>query len=185
MPSIFLTLILDDQADQQVRQLWDALAKAGVLDLKAPRRRPHVTLSGYETNDVEAYVQRLQQLVPLARPAAVMMHQLGIFPEHRVVFAGVRMHERLWNLHQSLLAHFETLGAPPCSANFLINQWTPHCTLAQDLPDDASVAKAIGALMPAWHPIDGKAVGIGLLVKEDGSPETIEDRVQFSFGHKR
>lgn len=185
MPSIFLTLILDDNADKQVRAWWDALAKAGLLDPKAPRHRPHITLSGYETADVDAYVHRLQELVPLARPATITMHHLGIFPEHRVVFAGVRMHERLWNLHQSLLAHFETLGAPPCSPNFLINQWTPHCTLATDLPDDASVAKAIATLMPAWRPIDGKAVGIGLLVKEDASPDRIEDRVQFSFGHKR
>ena len=185
MPSIFLTLILDDGANKQVRALWDALAKAGSLDPKAPRHRPHITLSGYQTADVDAYVQRLQQLVPLARPVPIMMHHLGIFPEHRVVFAGVRMNEQLWNLHQSLLAHFETLGAPPCSPNFLINQWTPHCTLAKDLPDDASVAKSIAALTPAWRPIDGKAVGIGLLVKEDASAERIEDRVQFSFGYKR
>jgi 2'-5' RNA ligase len=185
MPSIFLTLILDDGADKQVRALWDALAKAGLLEAKAPRHRPHITLSGYETANVEAYVQRLQQLVPLARPVPIMMHHLGIFPEHRVVFAAVRMHERLWNLHQSFLAHFEPLGAPPCSPNFLINQWTPHCTLTKELPDDASVAKSIATLMPAWHPIDGKAVGIGLLVKEDAPPDQIEDHVQFSFGYKR
>jgi 2'-5' RNA ligase len=185
VPKLFITLILDGKADQQVRQLWDKLAGAGVLDPKAPRHRPHITLSGYEATDIDAYVQCLKQLVPLARPAPIMMHHLGIFPERRVVFLGVRMHERLWNLHQSLLAHFEPLGAPPCSPNFLIDQWTPHCTLAQDLPDDASVAKAIATLIPAWHPIDAKAVGMGLLVKEDATPQKIEDRVQFLFGHKR
>jgi 2'-5' RNA ligase len=185
MPSVFLTLILDDHADRQVRQLWDKLADAGLLDPKAPRHRPHVTLSGYETSDVAAYEQRLQQLVPLVRPAPLAMNHLGIFSEPCVIFAGVQIHERLWNLHEALLAHFEPLGAPPCSPHFLPNQWTPHCTLVKDLPDDASVAKAVHTLMPHWRTIDAKAAGISMVVSDNSSPDRIEDRVQFSFGHRR
>src|SRR4051794_3674355 len=62
MPKSFLTLMFDPALEQAVRCLWRVLSEAGACPPADQRHRPHITLVGYELDDIARCIEPLQAL---------------------------------------------------------------------------------------------------------------------------
>jgi 2'-5' RNA ligase len=106
----------------------------------------------------------------------IRLHNIGIFPERRVLFLQPRMTRALMALHRAIIDEVApALRQPPTSPNFAIDCWTPHCTLADAVPDGL-LGSAVDLLQQHWRSMEGSVVGIGVLV-----PPAIVDCLQFTF----
>jgi 2'-5' RNA ligase len=177
MSKSFFTLIFDDDLEQHVRRFGQVLAKAGIDGPPEERHRPHVTLAGFDLADAACCAGPLQQLCSRRKPMPIRLHHIGVFPERGVLFLQPRMTRGLMALHRAIIEEVApALGKSPTSANFAIDYWTPHCTLAEAVPDGL-LGKAVDLLQQHWRSVEGNAIGIGVLV-----PPATVDCLQFTLG---
>jgi 2'-5' RNA ligase len=176
MPKAFLTLIFDAHLEQAVRDLGRVLADAGICRPPEERHRPHVTLGGFDVADAACLAEPLQQLCSRQGPMPIRLHHIGVFPERSVLFLQPRMTRQLMELHRAVVEDIgSALGESVTSTNFAIDRWTPHCTLADAVPDGL-LGEAVIRLQQHWRDLEGNTVGIGVLV-----PPAILDCLQVPF----
>jgi 2'-5' RNA ligase len=176
MPKSFLTLIFDDGLEQAVHRLCRILSDAAICPPIDQRHRPHVTLAGFEVADAARCTKPLEELCRRRAPISIRLHHVGIFPERSVLFLQPRMTASLMKLHREVIEGFgAALSTSPTSPNFAIDNWTPHCTLADAVPQEL-VGTALALVQENWRVLEGKAVGIGVLV-----PPAIVDCFQCGF----
>jgi len=162
-----IEMFFDDHADSAVRALWLQMAGAGLPSLATRshrRHRPHVTLAvtqSLDRADLEPVRAALAGHGPvLALPA------LGIFPGGGVLFLGAVVTGGLLALHARV--HQALAGQPVThSPYYLPGQWTPHCTLAQDLTG-GQLAAAI-QLLHRYQPITARITSAGVFDTSTGT----------------
>jgi 2'-5' RNA ligase len=132
----------DDEGDARVRQLWRALADAGVDDsMHAGPYRPHITLGLWKESPVD---------VAVTAQFSVTFRAFGVYPGHRsdperrpgIWLAPTVSHE-LRDLHERIHDR-----APGSLHRHVPGRWEPHCTLASRLRRE-DIARAVAVVVDA------------------------------------
>lgn len=144
-------LLLDDVTDAAVRAQWAALAAA---DLPSQARHtgesnaPHVTLS--VASSVLPYIEIALKAALTGRiPLPLRLGGLLCFagrPGHHVLARSVVPSAGLLDLQATVAELFD--GLPGASPLLQPDGWTPHVTLARNLPTEW-IGTAIAALGPS------------------------------------
>ncbi len=163
----YFTLRFDAPTERSIIDLWIALAEEGVELVGLSGHRPHITVSAYETDDVESYIPLLAEFAETAARFPLRFEAIGVFPTNGVIFLAPTVTHALRATHRTLLAHLTGPGRPPVRHEQLLpDRWIPHCTLAAGA-DPGTVAQVITFLTRAWQPVAGWVEGIGIRVPPD------------------
>jgi 2'-5' RNA ligase len=154
-------MYFDDQADAEVRRLWQRLSDAGLPSLATRthrRHRPHVSLAVAESL-AEADPAPLRSVLTSPLPE-LSLYTLSTFPGTAgVLFLGVQVTAELLAFHARL--HTALAGQPIRHwAYYLPGSWIPHCALAEGL-DGSQASRAFG-LLADYSPIAAKVTSVGI-----------------------
>ncbi|MGW7493099.1 2'-5' RNA ligase family protein, partial [Streptomyces luteogriseus] len=145
-------LLLDEAAEQAVREAWRRLADAGLPSQarhRSPTNSPHLTLAAcpeltapirWELAEVAAALPlpvRCTGVVRFERPTSVLAWALDLDPP----LAG--LHRRVWEAVAS--------DSPPETLNPFHEpgRWAPHITLGRTRRAGAFAGRRVPALLPA------------------------------------
>ena len=124
--------------------------------------KPHISLAGFDEIGQEACRLQLAEFAGVHAPFAVTLSHFGVFPtEEGVVFCAPTVTMDLLRLH----ADFHRLFAEyhdSWGSYYRLGNWTPHCTLALNLPHDL-IPKALQVCLGFSLPIDCCVREIGLV----------------------
>ncbi|CAL9329888.1 hypothetical protein SUDANB145_00044 [Streptomyces sp. enrichment culture] len=168
-------LLLDDAADQVVRDAWRRLADAGLPSQarhRSPANRPHLTLAAcpeltapirWELAGVAAALPlpvRFTGVVRFERPTSVLAWALDLDP----ALAG--LHERVWDAVVS--------DSPPASLNPFHDpaRWSPHITLGRSRRAGAFAGRWVPGLLPA-PPLPARLTTLRSYDTETGTVEVL------------
>lgn len=153
--SYAVVLELDEAADARVRGLWRALDRSGIPSAARGLHgssAPHVTLAIVDTDRPRRLHDRLAEPLASAGQVALPLTALGFFLTPRApAYLTVAPTPALLALHHGVHA---LLPASDSWSYYRPGWWTPHCTLAMDVPSPSVVAEALG---PDPLPIDAVA----------------------------
>ena len=91
---------------------------------------PHITLTSYETIDLQVITERLTQLGNSFAPFTIQFSSFGYFPsEESVLFLSPKADIDLFDIRQKVLEVFEDF-----QAGNPFKSWVPHCSLALEVP---------------------------------------------------
>ena len=151
-------LLLDPDAEERIRHLWDQLAEAGANSaMRDGGHPPHVTLGIYRRIVDPTGLESALALVAAQYAPRDTLHFgfVGLFPgEEGVVFAGLAATPDLLALQRSVLAACAPFVESP-QEYYGPGRWVPHVTLAIRVPvrkrgDVLAVAlKSVGLAAPA------------------------------------
>jgi 2'-5' RNA ligase len=134
-------LSLDHDAAAVVRTAWRALAGAGFPLMAELGANPHVSLVIWDDVDVAGMTAATAELSRHTPPLPIVFDRVAVFSTTGVVFLAPRPDTALQDVqarwHQDLAGH----GRRPWP-HYAPNVWVPHCTLAQDLADARTIARA-------------------------------------------
>ncbi|GAY18429.1 2'-5' RNA ligase family protein [Mycobacterium sp. shizuoka-1] len=155
-----IELLLDERADTAVRELWQALAEAGLpsqQNVASATNRPHVTLIAAEriAEEVDAGLAELAGLFPLPATLGAPL----LFGGTRLIMARLVVpSDALLALHRRV---YETCG-PFVSGLFPHSRpghWTPHVTLGRRFTE-TQVGDAVGSVHGLAADIGASIVGL-------------------------
>ena len=133
-----VSLWFDENAERQVRSVWQSLADAGVETTFANGlMRPHVTLAHGLEGDLEPFVAALRERLETQPTFDLTFTSLGLF-DSGILYLAARMTQTLWTLHREVAALAEAQGGGS-SLYYRPDFWTPHCTLALNLTPEATL----------------------------------------------
>lgn len=140
-----------DIADVVSRQ-WQRLAEAGLsrsmLDLGYP---PHVTLAVSDHLDTTTAAAALDEVFRRVKQIEATLTGIATFgPDSGVCYVALAPSSELHRLHESVLA----VVGENCRPHYRAGRWTPHCTLAMNLPN-AELDGARALLAGDWRPLAG------------------------------
>jgi 2'-5' RNA ligase len=147
-----VSLLFNSEIANAISARWKRLADAGIsssmLDLKYP---PHVTLGVYDELATDVTVATLDRIFRNADQIAVTLAGLSTFGfGSGVCYVALAPSPDLMRLHAT------TVGAlgETCRPHYRAGLWTPHCTLATGLTDDA-MYRARSLLEQDWRSLAG------------------------------
>lgn len=155
-----IELTLDAGADAAVRDLWQALAAAGVpsqADHRSPSNRPHVTvtvgaqMSGAVEGDLVPLLDRLPLTCRLGAP---VIFGRGPYTLVLLVVPSVELLDLQAQVNRICLPH---MPSGPLR-HTVAGQWTPHVTLARRV-DAGLLERALGAVCTRSD-IEGEFAGL-------------------------
>lgn len=160
-----IELIFDSDTEAAIRNIWEALAVAGIPS-QAPASRPHVTLVVAESiaADVDALLGPVSKRLPLGcRIGAPVLFGRATAVFARLVVPTGELLALHAQVHRLCVPHL----APGPMPNSLPGQWTAHVTMARRV-GGAQLGRALRtAARPAQ--IDGTFAG---LRRWDGKKKT-------------
>ncbi len=153
-------LLLDDRGETAIRQLWQALAAAGLpsqLRVQSETNRPHITLVAAE-RIAPAVDGRLAGLVddfPLRAPlGAPLVFGGGRLTLARLVVASktlLALHDEIYGLCRPFVSGLFAHSRP--------GNWTPHVTLGRRFTP-AEVGEALARVDGITADIEATVVGL-------------------------
>lgn len=156
-------LYFDATTDTTVRQIWKAMADAGIsASMLQADFRPHVSLGVCHQLDAEGLIHALSPFVTTLAPFPLSLSSIGIFPTSEgVIFLGVTVTQQLLDMHAAFYQIFEKYASNRLEY-YQTGVWVPHCTLAFDLSLDR-LADAVTVCGQTALPILGYVQEIGLV----------------------
>jgi 2'-5' RNA ligase len=155
-----IDLLLDDATEAAIRAQWDALKQASLPSMArhtGETNRPHVTLAiaSQIPATVEASLKDLAAHVPLAMKLGAIT--LFVQAPARVILVRLVIPSaELLAVHTESATRLD--GLPGRGTYHQPGHWTPHVTLANDLPaDKVAVALAVLGELPD---LEGAAVAV-------------------------
>jgi 2'-5' RNA ligase len=168
-----IELFFDRTTDTEIRRLWKVLDDAGLPSLRTRthrHHRPHVTLAVCDALDTRLRGRIRDCFEPSSLPV-LRLGSLGIFPgDERVLYLLATPTDELLGLHDRVVGELAE-DEVEVWEHYRRGRWVPHCTLAQELPDDR-VGDAVD-LLRGWGPWDAPVAGVGLTDTETGEVETL------------
>lgn len=153
-------LLLDSTADAAVRDVWDALAAAGIRSQaghRSPTNRPHVTMTvtaALSDRADDALTAALHRLPLPCRLGAPTVFGRGPFTLVLLVVPSAELLDLHTEVNRICLPHMESGPL----AHAAPGQWTPHVTLARRM--DAAHLRDAMTVASAATPILGEFVGM-------------------------
>ena len=141
-----IELLLDADADAQVRAAWARLDAAGIRSLGTrddAAYRPHVSLAVFDDVAPSAIEAACRDLTPPGDGVPLVLSALGFFlTDEAPAFLAVTASRRLLDLHHEVVETTRPLVTgswPYYEPDALLF----HCTLATAVPDRAALVRAL------------------------------------------
>lgn len=173
-------MYFDRQTEARLRDLWEALARAGVnshmIDVGA---RPHVSLAIFPRVGIDSLRPAMEDFARRTPPLAVRLTSVGSFPgQEGVVFLSPLASDGLLGTHRRYHECLARLDAQP-DPRYLPGLWVPHCTVAVHAgPHEVAEAVRICLASDVFGP--GRFEQIGLV--EYGGGEKTRFLYTFPLG---
>lgn len=154
MPYV-VELLLDDDAADRVRTVWQQLADAGLparyLDLELT---PHVTIAVFDELDPAQARDAFASFAAEEMPEPISLYSPASFPTAEgVLYLAPIVTRGLLSLHSGFHERFAELDQP-VGEYFFTGNWVPHVTVGLGL-DDEQLAEGFRILRQAALPIEG------------------------------
>jgi 2'-5' RNA ligase len=158
-----IELLLDEPAEELIRQQWRALAEAGLPSEHRPGlsvpRRPHITLIACtrieaEQADRAAHAVRPELPLPLGLGAPMIFGRGRSRRPDLILVRQVLASVALLQLQQRVAE----LCPPAVDQHFDAGRWAPHITLARRLAAD-QLGSALRAISGSGRETDAEVVG--------------------------
>jgi len=152
-----IELLLDQETDTAVRNLWADLADAGLHSLSPPRHRPHVTVAvaAQIAPEVDDRLRTLSDRLPFdCIVGAPMLFGRSPFVLVRLLVPSAELLETQRQVHDIALPHL----LPGPVDNTLPDRWTPHVTLARRV--DAEQLSRVLDNRALSRELPGRVVGL-------------------------
>jgi 2'-5' RNA ligase len=127
-------LHFDADTEQVVRDLWNALDRAGICDARRNGTAPHITLAIADEIDIGELRQELTTFTSSKPRFTFSLESTGMFPAG-VVFLSPQRTAPLEAIHRHFHGQFALPDAPN-SHLYKPATWTPHCTVATNVAPD-------------------------------------------------
>jgi 2'-5' RNA ligase len=160
--SYSVELHFDDDAENTVRNVWKALADAGVsTSMLDGISRPHITLGVCDELST-TFKNELSLFAREIKPFEFSLSFVGSFnTAEGVLFFGPTPTDAMFRLHTRFHSFFSA-HAGRIWNHYLPSQWVPHCTLAFRLNGEQQ-RRAFDIAAGVSLPIAGTFTEIGLL----------------------
>ena len=156
-----ISIYFDEKTGKRIQGYINRVAEHSdnhfMLDEKVP---PHITLSAFETRDVEPVIDKLSRAVKNMEKGRVQWATVGQFFPY-VIFLAPVLNEYLHGLSQRVydsLSKIEDVSISPFYQPF---QWLPHTTVGKTLSKE-QMRKAFEVLQNSFGVFEGEVVEIGL-----------------------
>ena len=159
--SYSVSLWFDEDAEAQIREVWQRLTDAGVEAFANSLVRPHITLAHQLELDLEPFVVGLRERLEAHSAFALVYPGLGLFVDSGILYLSVRMTDALWTLHRDVAGLTSEHGARS-SPYYQPDRWTPHCTLALALTPETMLV-AVKACQTVPFPLTAHATRVGVI----------------------
>ncbi len=176
--SFAVELHFDEDTESKVRDVWKAIADAGIsTSMLDGISRPHLTLGVCDELST-TFKNELSFFARDARNFDVSLSFVGCFNSAEgVVFYGPTPTDAMFRLHTRFHSFFNE-HAGRVWKNYQPGHWVPHCTLAFRLNTE-QLRPAFNIAAAVSLPIGGKITEIGLL-SGIGGPE--KELVSYEMG---
>jgi 2'-5' RNA ligase len=158
-------LYFDPETDRTVREIWRRLAEDGLADYyPVSGNRPHITLVLFEDTDVDRAESVLREVAESQPVFPLSFQQVGVFPGVKpVVFWAPVIAQTLLALQRRLYDRLADFSQEPEFDFYQPDHWIPHCGLAMEIGDRASVPEIVREGLSLPNPHVAKAREIGLI----------------------
>ena len=158
-------MCFDCETEEQIYQLWEELAESGLstyhVDKNGSRKRPHITLAGYDELDVNHYAKSLKAFLEQRKPFDIHLSTIGTFLNSDALFLNPVMTKEFYQFHQDYHNVFASFQDNDLSF-YLPDRWIPHCTIANHIGHD-NLLKAFHHISQSFRPIKAKVSEIALI----------------------
>ncbi len=161
-------LLLDVDAAERVRSLWERLTEAGIPSrLLEIESTPHVTLAVYDDLDPDEARGPFTSFAAEETPEPVSLYSPGAFPgPEGVLYLAPVVTRGLLELHAGFHERFAELDEPT-GKYFFPGAWVPHVTAGLHLTEE-QLAAGFSILRQADLPIEGRLDRLELLEFQRG-----------------
>ena len=153
-------LALSLEAAVHVREIWTALAEAGLDYMAQCGAGPHISLVLWDDVDPPSAKRALESFAQETPPIEVSLVGVDHFGDVAVYLAPAPAPD-LVAVHRRFYERFGRLGANP-SPYYAPGAWVPHCTLAMDFTPETTTT-ALAVARRARLPITGRLERIELI----------------------
>ncbi len=176
--SYAVELHFDEATEGKVREVWKAIADAGIsTSMLDGISRPHITLGVCDELST-TFKNDLSLFAHEAKRFDIGFSFVGCFNSAEgVVFYGPTPTDAMFRLHTHFHSFFQG-HAGKIWKHYQPGQWVPHCTLAFRLGAE-QMRQAFGVAAATSLPIAGRITEIGLL-SGIGGPE--KELVSYEMG---
>lgn len=146
--SLLFNSVIADVVSKRWRRLAEAGLSSSMVDLGYP---PHVTLTVCDHLDAAAAAAALDDVFRRVSQIGVTLTSIATFgPDSGVCYAVLAPSPELRRLHEGVLA----VVGETCRPHYQFGRWTPHCTLAMNLPA-RDLERSRELLAHDWRPLAG------------------------------
>jgi hypothetical protein len=123
---------------------------------------PHITISAFETLNVEKIVEDLDSTLSNIKRNKIEWVTVGAFPA--VIFIQPVLNEYLYNLSSIIYENIKTVPDTKVSKYYKPFHWLPHATIAKQLSEE-EMREAFCVLQKSFGMFEGEIVRIELAKK--------------------
>ncbi len=156
-----VSLYFDDKTNQLIsKYIANVAAATGndyMLSHKVP---PHITVSSFETENVEAVLPKLQECMDNLAKGEVQWIGTGAFM-NSVLYLSPVLNQYLQSVMEVIYAVVSADEGVKASKYYQPFQWLPHTTIGKKM-DAGQLVKAFEAVQLDFKVITGQVVKIGL-----------------------
>ena len=153
-------MYFDRRMEDALRSLRTIFTQNGVRPvLDELGNGPHISLAVFSQLTLDSFEPHLEEFARSQSPFSVCLKGVASFPG--VVFLGPEKTAALMRIHSDFHALLRKLNIRT-NDYYLPGNWVPHCTMAQDLEEQA-MEKAMVAIRKNFEPITGEICEIGLV----------------------
>ncbi len=156
-----VSLYFDDKTNQQILKYMAAVAEATGNDyMLAHAVPPHITISSFETENVEAVLPKLQKCMDIIEKDEIQWVGTGAFMMSTLYLTPV-LNQYLQTLAETVYLVVSATEDVRVSKYYQPFQWIPHTTVGKKLKEEQLI-RAFEVVQPKFKVIKGRVVKIGL-----------------------
>lgn len=156
-----VSIYFDEKTKRRIQAYINAVAKATGNDfMVAGKVPPHITISAFETREVEKVIPSLEKCFIGMQSGTVQWASVGVFLPY-VIYAAPVLNEYLHGMSKEIYTCLDSLGEVSVSKHYRPLQWMPHTTIGKKLSHE-EMRIAFEVLQNQFGMFQGRAVRIGL-----------------------
>lgn len=156
-----VSIYFDEKTNRRIQAYIAAVAKATGNDfMVAGKVPPHITISAFETRELEKVILGLEQCFLGMQPGTVQWASIGAFLPY-VIYAAPVLNEYLHGTSKEIYTCLNSFGEVSISKYYRPLQWMPHTTIGKKLSKE-EMRIAFEVLQNQFGIFQGKVVRVGL-----------------------
>ena len=156
-----VSIYFDEETNQRIQGYINAVAKATGNDfMLAGNVPPHITISAFETKELEKVIAGLENCLRGLYQGTVQWASVGVFFPY-VIYAAPVLNEYLHGISKEIYACLDGFGEVSVNKHYRPLQWVPHTTIGKKLSKE-EMRIAFDVLQNQFGMFQGQVVQIGL-----------------------